>query len=49
MNNELLELLAEINRLRPHYQSMTATDAGRRQMLDHFEKVIQAKLSQEKV
>ncbi|MCJ8138632.1 hypothetical protein [Falsirhodobacter halotolerans] len=31
-------LLAEVARLRPHYQSQTATDIARRQMLDHFEK-----------
>lgn len=30
---------AEIDRLRPHYLSGTATDIARRQMLDHFEKV----------
>lgn len=33
--------IAEIERLRPHYQSITATDAGRRQMLDHFERFVQ--------
>jgi len=27
----------EIARLLPHYQSQTATDAGRRQLLEHFE------------
>ncbi len=27
----------EIARLLPHYQSQTATDAGRRQMLEHLE------------
>lgn len=35
-NTTVSELLDEIDRLRPHYQSGTATDAGRRQMLDHF-------------
>lgn len=33
-------VMAEIRRLRPHYASNTATDAGRRQMLDHFEKLL---------
>ncbi|MCG7507107.1 hypothetical protein [Mesorhizobium retamae] len=27
----------EIERLTPHYQSQTATDAGRRQILEHFD------------
>lgn len=30
-------LLAEVKRLRPHYQSGTSTDIARRQLLDHFE------------
>lgn len=34
-------VLAEIARLRPHYQSeISHVDAGRRQMLDHLEKFI---------
>lgn len=31
-------LKAEIDRLKPHYQSCTATDYGRMQILEHFEK-----------
>lgn len=35
-------VLEEIERLRPHYQAeISYVDAGRRQMLDHFEKFIQ--------
>lgn len=29
-------VVAEVERLRPHYLSQTATDIARRQMLDHF-------------
>lgn len=32
------ELLGEVGRLRPHYQTSTSTDQARRQLLDHFEK-----------
>lgn len=32
-------LLAEIERLRPHYQGGSIKDHARRQMLDHFEKL----------
>lgn len=37
-----VEVREEIIRLRPHYQSQTATDAGRRQILDHFEAMLTA-------
>lgn len=40
-------VVARIQALRPNYQSNTATDAGRRQMLDYFEEFITAALSQE--
>lgn len=33
------QILTEIARLRPHYQSQSATDFARRQMLDHFEEL----------
>lgn len=36
----LCKLQAEINRLRPHYQSNSMLDHGRRQMLDHFESLL---------
>lgn len=32
------DILKEIARLRPNYQSMSALDQGRRQLLDHFER-----------
>lgn len=34
------ELLFEIQRLRKEYQTISMLDHGRRQMLDHFEKLI---------
>jgi len=38
--------MGEINRLRPHYRSVFAIDAGRRQMLDHFSQFANDRLDQ---
>jgi len=35
-------IMSEIQRLRPHYQTQSMLDHGRRQMLDHFEKFLQS-------
>lgn len=39
-NAALSGIRNEIERLRPHYQSNSMLDHGRRQMLDHFEKIL---------
>lgn len=40
VKDRVAALANEIQRLRPHYQSNSFLDHGRRQMLDHFEKIL---------